>query len=252
MLWEIAASLDLPVFPCKADKTPACAHGFKDAVRLPEEIRTLFASASNADLIGVPTGAISGFDVLDLDVTRHSEAKAWMQEQVFPPTRVNQTQSGGYHVFFKHRIGLRNWTARPVVGVDGRGDGGYIIFWPATGGQTNGRDILEWPQPLIDSCKPAVSKPTRQAKAHPEPINHAKLAGVARAIGRAMNGQRNDLLFWGARRVSEWIDAGDISRTVGERFLISAGRSAGLDDVEIEKTIASAFGWDARHGNSTN
>lgn len=247
LLWEIAASLDLPVFPCRADKTPACAHGFKDATRDREQIRELFACAADAVLIGVPTGEVSGFDVLDLDTTRHPEAALWMQQQQFPPTRVHKTKSGGYHLLFNHYPGLRNWTARPVLGVDGRADGGYVVYWPAMGFQANSRPILEWPANLYPLF--AVKAKAKAENQPVGPISDTKLLGIMRAIGNAANGERNDLLFWGACRVAEWIDAGELTRGVGERVLMSAATHCGLSDIEASKTIASAFTFRVRHGN---
>lgn len=247
-LWECAAALELPVFPCNADKTPACAHGFKDAQRDRDAIKALFQSAPQAELIGVPTGAVSGFDVLDLDIPRHPEAEIWRQSAKIPMTRVHKTKSGGYHVFFKHHPGLRNWTSIPVPGVDGRADGGYVIYWAAHGLPTNTKPIEPWPSALLAPFLPKA-QPKRSTNL-PTNINDDKLNGIVRAIGHAKNGERNDLLFWGACRVSEWIDAGDLTRSVGEAVLKSSGRQAGLDEIEIERTIGSAFGWKARHGDS--
>lgn len=247
LLWEIAASLDLPVFPCREDKKPACVHGFKDATRDRNKIRELFAFSSDAALIGVPTGETSGFDVLDLDTSRHPEALAWMRSQTFPPTRVHKTKSGGYHLLFNHHPSLRSWTARPVMGVDGRADGGYIVHWPSCGLSSNTRQILDWPAEILSICKPKPAP--KQAATSVGPLNNAKFDGVVRRIANAVNGERNDVLFWGACRFSEWIDLGDLPRSVGEAVLMSCGRQIGLPDIETSKTIASAFNG-ARRGDS--
>jgi Bifunctional DNA primase/polymerase, N-terminal len=82
---EVAA-LGFPVFPvrlcptaclkCKLCKAPACPHGFHDASSDPEQIKRLWRDYPG-ELIGVATGAASGFDVLDIDSTKHPEATAW-------------------------------------------------------------------------------------------------------------------------------------------------------------------------------
>src|ERR1700722_6016858 len=84
---ELAAS-GLPVFPCGANKKPVLGHGFQDATTDPAIIRKMFTRAT-AKLIGVPTGAASGFDVLDLDYNHG--AGPWEAENLhrLPETRAH-------------------------------------------------------------------------------------------------------------------------------------------------------------------
>lgn len=58
-----------------------------------------------APLIGVATGAVSGIDVLDVDV-KHGGID-WLDKHIneLPPTRTQETRSGGYHLLFKHQSG---------------------------------------------------------------------------------------------------------------------------------------------------
>jgi hypothetical protein len=90
----VAGELGLPVFPCRADKRPACVHGFRDATRDPAAIRELWRRHPGP-LIGVPTGAASGIDVLDVD-PRHG-GHMWLDWNAnrLPPTRTHRTRSGG-------------------------------------------------------------------------------------------------------------------------------------------------------------
>ena len=56
-----------PVLPCKPrDKTPLTPNGLRDATTDPEQIRTWWARFPKAN-IGIPTGVVTGFDVLDVD-----------------------------------------------------------------------------------------------------------------------------------------------------------------------------------------
>jgi hypothetical protein len=116
------------VFFCHEDKTPACPHGFKDAARDPVVLRELYRRHLGA-LVAVVAGEVSGIDIFDID-RKHPEAVQWWRENRHrvPQTRVHRTRSGGLHVVFRHHHGLRCWTARPVVGIDGRSTGGYIIW----------------------------------------------------------------------------------------------------------------------------
>lgn len=238
LLWQTAIRIGLPVFPCRADKRPACPQGFKDAVSDPQQIQHLF-SEHPGELIGVPTGEVSGLDALDLDTARHPEAKTWVRDAGLPATRIHQTQSGGFHYFFRHAAGLRNWTSRPVVGVDGRADGGYVIWWPASGFGVNSADPIDWPARVLRLVQPSP-RPQREPEP-PGPINDAKLSGVLRRLLGAVNGERNTLLFWASCRCGEWIQAGDLARKQGEGLLINAALRLGLDESSSLKTIASGL-----------
>jgi hypothetical protein len=56
----------IPVFPCDHDKKPLTPHGFKDATTDISQVSRWWKRHPMA-FIGVPTGAVSGFVVLDID-----------------------------------------------------------------------------------------------------------------------------------------------------------------------------------------
>jgi hypothetical protein len=134
----------LPVFPCLANKKPATPHGFKDATADPPAIEGLWRSHWGP-LVGLPTGERSGLDVLDIDL----DGLSWFGRNSgrLTPTRMHETRSGGRHLFFRHRPGLRCSTSKIDVGIDVRADGGYVIWWPAAGGRVL-CDVppAEWPR----------------------------------------------------------------------------------------------------------
>ena len=119
---------EYPVFPCDVKKRPVCQGGFKAATQDPDEIERLF-STQGAALIGVPTGGISGLSVIDIDVRDGKQGEKWVKEnaELLGQTRVAETQSGGWHYYYRHAGDIRN-----RAGIDGcvdvRGDGGYVIF----------------------------------------------------------------------------------------------------------------------------
>ena len=171
----------LPVFPCihapgdkERDKAPACAGGFKAASRDPATIRAMFAHPAAA-LVGVPTGAASGLDALDLDPRHGSDA--WWEEnaECLPPTRAHRTRSGGTHLLFRHHPGLRCSAGAVAPGVDVRADGGYIVWHPAAGFPVLlDRDPAPWPAWLL------ASQDTRPARLA-EPGDLARLAAPSAA-----------------------------------------------------------------------
>jgi hypothetical protein len=131
----------LPRFPCRwSDKAPLTTHGFKDAA--------LNVDYSSWPLVGVPTGAITGFDVLDID-PRHG-AHLWLEQHIdrIPATRVHHTRGGGQHFLFRHAgVRLRKEIA---PGVELKGNGGYVIWWPRQGLPFEDRPIAEWPAWLLE------------------------------------------------------------------------------------------------------
>jgi hypothetical protein len=184
------AAKGVPCFPCRADKRPACANGFKDATCDHERLHQLFAHPE-ATLVGVATGTASGFDVLDLDLGRHPEAAQWWDsiKDRMPPTRRHQTGSGdGIHLLFKHKEGIKNWTARPRLGVDGRGDGGYVIWRPAAEREIlNQAAFAEWPDWLLAQVARPESAPS------PKPNGNGHWAGdpsIYRYCRVALDNQR--------------------------------------------------------------
>jgi P4 family phage/plasmid primase-like protien len=117
------ADAGIPVFPCNEDKTPATAHGHKDADTNPDRIKLFFRKPNL--LIGLPTGLASNIDVLDEDIQNDGNLSTLGE---IPMTVVARTRSGGRHVFFRHRDGIRNTTGLRQ-GIDVRGEGGYVVLW---------------------------------------------------------------------------------------------------------------------------
>jgi hypothetical protein len=117
-----AMKLGVPAFPCRADKRPACSHGFK-AAAMPECGLTTLWARYPGELVGVPTGVPSGFDVLDID-KQHGGGDWYAKVKTeLPSTRIHRTRSGGLHVLFRHHEGLRNTAGKIARGVDTRVNG---------------------------------------------------------------------------------------------------------------------------------
>ena len=125
------AEMGFAVFPCALrGKAPLTEHGFQDASKDPEVIRALWRLHPGAN-VGIATGAIFGIVVLDVD-SRHcgDETLEALQAQYgkLPETPTVLTGGGGLHFYFRHPGGVVPNSAGIVgLGIDVRGDGGYVI-----------------------------------------------------------------------------------------------------------------------------
>ncbi len=188
------------IFPLRpSEKRPLTRNGFKDASRSPEQVERWWEQSPTAN-IGLPTGAVNGIVVVDVDVKdgKGGEAslKALQQEHGAFLTRTVETPTGGYHFYFSSsdpEIGNRTAMRE---GIDIRGNGGYVV---APGSVIDGKPyrvvvdegIAPLPCSLAEEIQGVVVD--RSIQLSPSPDLVAALNGVEA-------GQRNDLLFRMAAR----------------------------------------------------
>ena len=230
------------VFPCRADKAPCSPRGFYDASRDPEAVAALWRRHPGK-LVGVATGEASGIAVLDLDA-RHDGA-AWFEAYrgLLPRTRAHRTRSGGLHLVFRNRAGLRCSASRIAPGVDVRAEGGYVVWWPAAGlAVLDEAGPAEWPDWLA-----ALAMPPAPPPAAPAPFRHvgryaeAALRRAAARVVETAEGGRNTALnaeTYSLMRLARegLVGAGEIAAAMA-----AAGLAAGLGRREVERTVASAM-----------
>lgn len=249
------ARAGVPVFPCwTGAKNPLVKRGFQEATADVDRVTSWWRRWPEAN-IGIPTGSVSGVDVVDVDVkgehprgyesfdraTLAGLLDGWDAHVVTP--------SGGLHIYFPADAARpqRSWQAAGPQ-VDFRGDGGFIIAPPSR--ITVGNDAV--PYRLLE----VSSDPTRSVDAQrvrdfldPQPVPRAWPQGRAvepvreRAErltqwmgGRAV-GERNRGLFWASCRLAE---AGASPAEVRSSLGLAAER-IGLSPREIETTIRSAY-----------
>ncbi|MBV1837175.1 bifunctional DNA primase/polymerase [Acetobacter estunensis] len=242
---ERLARHGLIVFPCGEDKRPTCKWG-ELATRHPEDVLILWRTYPGP-LIGVVTGSASGFDVVYLDWGKGGDD--WYAEHCtrVPATRTHRTRSGGLHLLLRHREGTRNSASRIAPGVDVRGNGGFIIWWPATGLPIVDRSpAAPWPAWLAGMALPPpppvadlrkVENGLRDAGRYMQGAVRAAVSAVASAPEGARNATLNGETFGLAKYIaSGHLTAGQIAEAMA-----AAGLQAGLAKLEIEATIRSAL-----------
>lgn len=171
----------IPVFPCHRDKSPTTRNGFYDATTDERRIRAMFYSRDL--LIGMPTGAASGIDVIDEDPRNGGDLDTLGP---LPMEVVARSKRGGRHVFVKHRPGNR--CGDIAEGIDLKADGGYVVLWGES-------DEGQWINGDL----------TTQLPDFPEHVQPQRKGATLRATGvdtsairnGVSEGKRNDLIFRG-------------------------------------------------------
>jgi Bifunctional DNA primase/polymerase, N-terminal/Primase C terminal 1 (PriCT-1) len=128
------AEMGLRVFPCQPrDKIPVTARGVHDATAEPERIQNWWGRISDLN-VGIATGAVSGFWVLDVDGAEGEGSLRKLEaEHCALPSTIEVITGKGRHLYF--RIGehgaVKNSASQIAPGLDVRGDGGYVLAPPS-------------------------------------------------------------------------------------------------------------------------
>lgn len=244
-----------PIFPLSG-KVPALpakqgGRGFKDATTDHDVIDRMWTRFPGAN-IGLRTGETSRVAVLDVD-PRHGGNESLTRIETdrgcLPGTLLSQTGSGGLHFLYRWAPGIGNNAGRWGTGLDGRGEGGYIVAPPSIHPDTGQpyvwagdwrSELAAWPVDHLPYGREPLARPTNVVPFPRQPGN-GTLSGLVRTILEAKEGGRNDALNWSAYKAGQDVTAGRLQLNEVVAALDSAARQIGLTDPEISKTIASAL-----------
>lgn len=246
-----------PLLP--GDKRPATPNGVKDATTDPEQITAWWTATPDAN-IGIATGP-SGLVVIDCDLRigddgtiKTNGLAAWcavVAEHVAkePRSFEVETPTGGVHIYFRAPADrtIRNSAGKLGVGIDVRGDGGYVVAAPSrrpdgTYKVVEQRDVIPVPSWLLELLDPPrrVSR-VRSAPSSGRGYGQAALAAEVDNVRRAAEGTRNETLHVAAFNCGQLCHDGRLDSREAARALLDAAAAAGLDEKEAVATIASAF-----------
>jgi len=235
------AEKGLPVFPCRPDRAPYIAKGFKAASDDPAQVREWWTKYPNA-LIGMPTGAATDTHVTDVDV-KSRDGFATLKKLNLQLDHLPQiaTPSGGAH--FYHRLGglnLRCTAGKLGPGIDTRANGGYAILPPSHPDPkrppyafVNGSDFLAAPP-----VPPELVKLLREGH-KPKPLE--ELEEECARVASASPGQRNDVLNKAAFKLAKLVAGGKLKESEVREALTKAALACALQPYEIERTLDSAL-----------
>lgn len=246
------ADAGVPVFPCApGGKSPLTHAGFHEATTDARRIRSWWRWMPEAN-IGVPTGAASGLDVVDVDRKAAGSGFAAFDRArraglVNGWAALVRTPSGGMHAYYPAdpEQPQPSWQAARAH-VDFRGTGGYIVVPPSVvqlNDERRGRyELVRAAEPAVrgvdgtalrDFLDPRPAPSFRPGGASEVP-DATRLAGWVAAL---REGERNRGLFWAACRLAE---AGTSPASALDT-LGPAAEHIGLPPREVFVTIRSAY-----------
>lgn len=138
------AEAGIPIFPARAEsKRPHIKSWQEKATTDPVQLRHWWRKWPDA-MPAIPTDTRSGIAVLDLDRKNGKDGFQTLRELGHNPDALSphviSTPSGGAHLYFRHKEGLKQSAGLLGPGVDVRADGGLVI----APGAINGKGTYGW------------------------------------------------------------------------------------------------------------
>lgn len=251
------------VLPCNPDnKRPLVKGGYKAATTNESKIRVWWKKWPNA-LIGVSTGSVSNFLVLDVDRPKKPgdhdgvETLKNLEERhdPLPDTLTAKSPSGGLHFYFRPEGEEFFRCSNSQIGVklDIKGEGGYIIVPPSPG--------YEWvnvvrpapaPQWLLNLIKKSKKPPKKKrdkactppSRPQPDGTTAFGRAALDREVDRlstAYEGTRNDTLNRASFALGRLVAGGEVAHSDAFDKLFQTAVAIGLDEREARATIDSGM-----------
>jgi hypothetical protein len=198
--------------------------------------------------VGLACGDVSGVIVVDFDPRNGSENTVKMfasRKQQFPATVEVRTWSGGTHLYYRWEPEIKNSKSKLGPGIDIKTTGGYVVAPPSKVRQDGKEGVYRWVQSPLGPELPRLPRWAVEAlKPRPEKLvihqktNHTgDLAPILKYIEGAPEGQRNNILYWGACRAAE---EGVLDSNMRSAMVVAAVNT-GLPRLDAEKTVASAL-----------
>lgn len=247
------------VFPLQPQgKVPVTAHGVKDARPVADWGVKAGWPGSNCN-IGLACGGASGVYVVDLDGTKG--LGTWDGLEMMhgiSPTLVSVTGSGGIHLVYSipEALGtLPNTAGKLGVGIDTRGNGGYIVIPPSIHPSGTPYRWLSWrepeplPQWIVDTVRDDRTnlgqggglRAYRFKAQGDDKVALRILREECQEVASATPGARNHTLFRCCCSMAELVGGGELIAGTVINAMTEAGIACGLSRVETSRTVHSAF-----------
>lgn len=197
------------------------------------------------NLWAIPTGAVNGIFVLDVDVKGNIngfQTLANLNYQI-PHTLMQKTPTGGCHYIFRAKPGVHYGnTVDRNKGLDTRGDGGWIGFYGFADPAAPIADIPDWLLYEINKPAPAMNHAGAGVpiKLAPE-IAMGIFNHCLQTLADAGEGERNHTLNRESFKIAQLVASGSITQDFAVAEISRVAKEIGLELDETRTTIKSAF-----------
>jgi hypothetical protein len=271
------------VFPCHTVGAAGCSCHQPDCHspgKHPTVARGLHAATTDQDIarswwqrqpdanVAIRTGRESGLVVVDVDPDHggmHSLRALVDTHGKLPDGPRVRTGSGGCHVYFRHPgYPVQNSAGtRLGVGVDVRGDGGYVIAPPSRHRSLHSyhwRDfdlpVPELPEWALDRLTrtaptPRVARSTGASTTESDAWARAAFTGETDSVRDAPEGTRNHALNRAAFCLGQIVVTGALDAATVEAALLASALHAGLGEREALRTLQSGLTAGIAHPRSS-
>lgn len=206
--------------------------------------------------VGIVTGAVSGMIVLDVDdITKLDQAQDLLAavQSISTPVAITGREGVGLHIYLRHPGGTLGNFAKHIEGMDGRGDGGFVVAPPST--HASGKQY-RWASEAYDGTNVLAEAPEAVLRLFgrgaglrlpsasvdaPTAYGRAALADEAAQVRSTAEGGRNDRLNRAAFSTGQLVASGDVPFSTAKAELVAAGIAAGLPVNEVEDTVRSGM-----------
>lgn len=253
MALHYASTFGWSVHPVNVKKQPITPHGRNDATRNEQTIKKWF---KNGAQIGVATGKESNLFVLDIDYDEQRGINGYETLEYLesihgklPETPQQRTGRGGTQYLFRYAPGLKNTSGKIGMGIDTRGDGGYIVVAPSK--STYGP--YEWlvlpddipladpPQWIIEALREAEKPATPQTNGNERSYCQKMLGQAVARVATATDGQKHKMLLKMARWLGGFVPM--LSEEEIESALFAAVELRAADHHNARKTIRDGIAY---------
>lgn len=256
-VFPLAPKAKRPAIPKAA---PHNGRGCHDATRDIEQIEKWWKTYPQAN-VGIATGPVSNCWVLDVDPETSPDGAAWLAAReaefgALPSTPEAKTLKGGRHLVFKWNaefpVGNRvnfglNADGTKLLGLDARGDGGYIVAAPSHVVEVKNGTTWDGKYQWLDGLKPSDLEPADAPEwllnqiVHPTQsqtqvdfvprerregdgfrYGHKALDAECQAMMTAPPGSQDNAIVSAAFKIGQLVAGGEIPHQDAEDSLINA------------------------------